>query len=414
MRNFSFPRVDFRYIIGMLIIERRHDMQAISWRYEFSILKDGVNIMKRIISVLLAASMLLTLAACGIKETPETTAVPEESVVITESAAESTINTSETVQTEAETIPAPTITKSPTSESITEGEQALFVAHADGADGIQWWFQSSGDIKEIDSNTVLTTFPELRIDGALDDTLILSDIPLEMNGWFVKAEFFNSAGSSFTESAEIQVAEKVGLTQEEELEIYEPVLENCRYIEHFKPNTHTPEERAEKDIFNMAQCADLVMEDLGYALMDLDDDGIDELLIGCPTENEFGSMGGEIIIALFTIEDGQPVNVFHSWARNRHYLCRDNLIFNHGSNGAANWQDDLFSFEDGELILQIHLKVDDTDQETREIRFYCVKDGTTDLSEENRITSEEFTQSCEELENMVISLPPLTPVSDSE
>lgn len=70
----------------------------------------------------------------------------------------------------------------------------------------------------------------------------------------------------------------------------------------------------------------------GYVLMDIDYDGVDELLL---TSGEYGELY-DYIYAIVAIKDGKayPV-VYEGGARNRFYLCQNNIISNEGSNGAS-------------------------------------------------------------------------------
>ncbi|MBO5495891.1 MAG: hypothetical protein J5967_00675, partial [Oscillospiraceae bacterium] len=72
---------------------------------------------------------------------------------------------------------------------------------------------------------------------------------------------------------------------------------------------------------------------VGYALKDLDKDGIPELIIA-------GAGGAAVydtdaILDLYTLVGGSPKQLACTWARNRYYLRTDSLIVNEGSSGAA-------------------------------------------------------------------------------
>jgi len=74
------------------------------------------------------------------------------------------------------------------------------------------------------------------------------------------------------------------------------------------------------------------LNDIGYAFIDLNDDGKNELLIGCPV-SEYTEHSE--ILAGYTIVEGTPFMIIEGWARNRQYLLPDNIIYNEGSNGAS-------------------------------------------------------------------------------
>ena len=67
--------------------------------------------------------------------------------------------------------------------------------------------------------------------------------------------------------------------------------------------------------------------DVGYYLIDLDQNGMEELLIGIIGEKGF-------FYDLYTIQDNQSVLIARSGERDRYYLCMDNIIANEGSGSA--------------------------------------------------------------------------------
>ena len=71
---------------------------------------------------------------------------------------------------------------------------------------------------------------------------------------------------------------------------------------------------------------------VGYALEDLDGNGIRELIIAGMGTSDFSERN---IYDLYTLENGAPVQVATSFARMRYYLQSDNSIRYEGSGGAA-------------------------------------------------------------------------------
>lgn len=77
---------------------------------------------------------------------------------------------------------------------------------------------------------------------------------------------------------------------------------------------------------------DVPSEAVGYAVDDLDDDGIPELVIGTISGDEFY---GKLIFVLYTLDDnGEPVQIFNSIERNRYYYAGGIRFANIGSSGA--------------------------------------------------------------------------------
>lgn len=61
------------------------------------------------------------------------------------------------------------------------------------------------------------------------------------------------------------------------------------------------------------------LEDIGYAVTDLDGDGAEELIIGSRRED---GLYGKLVIALYTLrEDGTPMPVFQAAANDRYYYA---------------------------------------------------------------------------------------------
>lgn len=78
---------------------------------------------------------------------------------------------------------------------------------------------------------------------------------------------------------------------------------------------------------------------VGYTIMDIDENGVEELLIGS-IGNDEGTY--RMIYDLYTLVDDEPVLVFSGGERNRYYLCSDAAIANEASNSA--FQSAVFYF----------------------------------------------------------------------
>ena len=86
---------------------------------------------------------------------------------------------------------------------------------------------------------------------------------------------------------------------------------------------------------------------LGYAVMDIDGDGTDELLFG-----EMGSdLTGTPIYDLYTIVDWELVHVFDGWDRCPYYLTIDGGIMHKGSSGALHSFRAYYAYENNKLHL---------------------------------------------------------------
>lgn len=102
-----------------------------------------------------------------------------------------------------------------------------------------------------------------------------------------------------------------------------------------------PSQCQERDISILVSYVE-TPNDLGYALIDLDGNGSNELLIS----------DGNVIYDLYTLTDDGPYHVFTGWERNSYTLCEGNVIANRGSNGAASSVNNFFRFSGTELVQQ--------------------------------------------------------------
>ena len=109
------------------------------------------------------------------------------------------------------------ITKPPYGEEIYAGMGATFIARADNYTAITWKLISPDGTETLDLNRLGNRFPSLGITGADSEVLVLSRIPLEMDGWKVACLFSNASSEALTDTAEIKVfenAETITITQQ--------------------------------------------------------------------------------------------------------------------------------------------------------------------------------------------------------
>lgn len=99
----------------------------------------------------------------------------------------------------------PTVTKSPTSETVVDGSRALFVAHADNYSQINWTISSPNGSQQYNASDASRYFDGLRVSGSHGEVLTLDNVSEAMNGWQIQARFDSSAGSAYTNVAYIYV-----------------------------------------------------------------------------------------------------------------------------------------------------------------------------------------------------------------
>lgn len=90
------------------------------------------------------------------------------------------------------------------------------------------------------------------------------------------------------------------------------------------------------------------LENIGYAITDIDSDGTPELLIGALVGNDFY---GSMIFALYTLDhNGIHQLVFDSSERNRYYYAGENCFANVGAGAFGESFETTVKFEDSEVI----------------------------------------------------------------
>lgn len=179
------------------------------------------SVLLTVLTLVLAASMCLSLAACGGKgtlepvasaavdapvkvepsATPAATPSPEPSVVPSSIPKASPTPTT----TPAPSAKAPTVTKNPTSEYIMEGGKALFVAKATNYKSISWRIVSGDGQYACAAKDAPLHFPGVTVWGDTGETLVLSNTPLSLNGWYAQAIFTGAGGTVYTSGALISV-----------------------------------------------------------------------------------------------------------------------------------------------------------------------------------------------------------------
>lgn len=90
------------------------------------------------------------------------------------------------------------------------------------------------------------------------------------------------------------------------------------------------------------------LENIGYAISDVEEDGSPELLLGSLTGDEYF---GKMIFALYTLDqDGAASLLFESGEKNRYYYVGENRFANLGQFSADEYFETTLKLEDSEMI----------------------------------------------------------------
>ena len=101
---------------------------------------------------------------------------------------------------------SPVVTKHPTSETVEEGGSAEFVARAKYVQEYLWRLVTpNGNVYDCDS--IQNHFPGLKVTGATTERLILSNIPMELNGSRIRC-LFTAGYTTASDDAKLTVKEK--------------------------------------------------------------------------------------------------------------------------------------------------------------------------------------------------------------
>ena len=151
-----------------------------------------------------------------------------------------------------------------------------------------------------------------------------------------------------------------------------------------------------------------LLDSIGYAITDINSDGIPDLLIG---ENRSLSQSGEeseYIYELRSYSEGKTVHVFEGWGRNTFRCLKDGSFLNEGSNGASSssfGQCRLSEDGTGRVWIDFYF----TAEENGAMAFYHNQSGewNPDKSEKLDISAADFWKVCQEYETQTLDLTPM-------
>ena len=142
---------------------------------------------------------------------------------------------------------------------------------------------------------------------------------------------------------------------------------------------------------------------VGYALIDLDGNGVQEIIVAGTGS---GNNNGNIVFEICTLVNDQPVNICMSSARNRYYLRTDGTVLNEGSSGAAYSNYDVLSVSGSMLLTNMTLR-SDLDANAAAVWYYFESGSMT---AESVIPAEQATVIIGTLESQIY-MPQLTRIA---
>lgn len=257
------------------------------------------------------------------------------------------------------------VTKHPTGECLALNGKTWFIAHAENAKDLTWEMISPWG-ERFTLSEAEARLPGLKLEALEGDTLAVSNAPADLNGWAAAARFTNGNAYATTDPAYIYVGDFVGA--------YGQVLDGYRNLA-VGGEGNSLVEWTDLDTKGVA---------FGYRLKDLDKDGSPELIVA--QRRADGTCGaGDIIYGVYTLLDGQPQEIFHSWARNRYYYTGGSFL-NEGSSGALYSDILLLSVSYGRKVIREGIY---TDGDRAEI-YFRVTGGDRYTGSSTAISEEEF------------------------
>lgn len=215
-----------------------------------------------------------------------------------------------TVSTTAPTAPAAVvITKHPSSETVFVGGKTWFISRAENETQITWeFFSPDGTMYSLQQT--MSAHPGLILEVLPEDTLGLRQIPASFSGWSARARYDGPGGTATTDRATITVRGP-----------YSEIIETYRTVHRNGTGN------LEKGISELVNSHDF----LGYAEIDLNGDGIQELILASDGYNHYPF----VIYEIYTLKNDTPICVTKSKARERYFMLNDGRFLMEGSSSAT-------------------------------------------------------------------------------
>lgn len=197
-------------------------------------------------------------------------------------------------------------------------------------------------------------------------------------------------------------------TEEDYLALYQPILENIQ--EYYEKVSEYGYLQVKWQDYGVSECCTYI-DTLGYKIEDIDGNGIEELVIGSFDSEDYDA---NILLYVYTIENGEAKQVVSSWPRSRNYLMDDGNIYNEGSNGAAYTLITRYSYSTGTLSAFDGLRSSDNYVMGNPVCWYRTGEVLERYPDELRIPDEEAMELWEAWKEKVVPIPDLIPFAYKE
>ena len=285
------------------------------------------------------------------------------------------------------------ITKDPTDETVPVGEGVWFVARARDHISLRWeLIDNYGNVFSPDDAETLMS--GLIISYPAEDTISLNNVPLSMDGWAVRAVFDGAGGPLTGKAARLTVIDYE--------DPYSCVI--MRYSKAFRYGVPSEDYCRNNGISSRAtECFSA-----GYALYDIDENGVDELFIAA-YETTLDGWQRNLIFELYTVVDNEPYRVYCSKIGSELYLIDEDRLLSI-SNSPGMTSTGIYHLADDFMIYE-EVYIEEADQENPGHTVWRHRiDSSIGYSDDDPISSGEAFEAIENLRSLTC-LPSLNPIS---
>lgn len=183
---------------------------------------------------------------------------------------------------------------------------------------------------------------------------------------------------------------------------YKVVLDSlCDYIENGKENEVTEEMQYGLSTLIGNQPTSDDLRNISFSLMDIDENGVKELIIWSGNDTSHS-----IIIGLYSINNDKACIIAAGYARSRYYLLEDKTIYFEGSGGAADSYFGVYKLADDgiSLVAVDYFFTDFIDEEHTALGLYYNKTGLKQKDKSEYINKNQIDDLKEKYRKNIISL----------